>query len=145
MRHVADVSGAVGKINPGRDGNIMLDQRGGTWFSWVWRLQALYFVVTGIWPCLEIRSFQKISGPKTDLWLVKTVGVLVAVIGGVIGMAGMRRRITPEIAGLAIGSSTGLAAIDIFYGGRERISRIYLLDALVEVLFIVAWAIGLRR
>jgi hypothetical protein len=123
----------------------MLDQRGGTWFSWVWRLQALYFVVTGIWPCLEIRSFQKISGPKTDLWLVKTVGVLVAVIGGVIGMAGIRRRITPEIAGLAIGSSAGLAAIDIFYSGRGRISRIYLLDALVEVLFIVAWAVGLRR
>ncbi len=124
---------------------MMLAQPGGKWFPWVWRLQALYFVITGIWPCLEIRSFQKISGPKTDTWLVKTVGVLVGVIGGVIGAAGMRRRITPEIAGLAVGSSAGLAGIDIFYSGRGRISRIYLLDALVEVLFIVAWAVGLRR
>ncbi len=123
----------------------MNDRREETWFSWVSRLQALYFVVTGVWPCLEIRSFQKISGPKTDIWLVKTVGVLVGVIGGVIGVAGMRRRITPEIAGLAVGSSAGLAAIDIFYSGRGRISRIYLLDALVEVLFIVAWGVGLRR
>ena len=101
----------------------MIDKHDGTWFSWVWRLQALYFLVTGIWPCLEIRSFQKISGPKTDIWLVKTVGVLVSVIGGVLGVAGMRRRITPESAGLAV----------------------YLLDALVEVLFIVAWGVGLRR
>ena len=123
----------------------MIDEQNGKWFPWVWRLQALYFVVTGIWPCLEIRSFQKISGPKTDIWLVKTVGVLVAVIGGVLGAAGWRRRITPEIAGLAVGSSAGLAAIDVFYSGRGRISRIYLLDALIEVLFIVAWGVELRR
>lgn len=123
----------------------MIDQQDEKWFSWVWRLQALYFLVTGLWPCLEIRSFQKISGPKTDTWLVKTVGVLVSVIGGVIGVAGMRRRITPEISALAVGSSAGLAAIDIFYSGRGRISRIYLLDALIEALFIVAWGVGSRR
>jgi len=115
------------------------------WFPWLWRLQALYFLVTGLWPCLEIRSFQKVSGPKTDIWLVKTVGVLVSVIGGVIAAAGMRRRITPEIAGLAVGSSAGLAAIDIYYSSRGRISRVYLLDALAEAAFIGAWGAALWR
>lgn len=123
----------------------MADRQSETWFAWVWRVQALYFVVTGIWPCLEIRSFQKVSGPKTDIWLVKTVGVLVSVIGGVIGVAGMRQRITPEIVGLAVGSSVGLAAIDVVYSSRGRISRVYLLDALAQALLIVAWCVALRR
>jgi len=116
-----------------------------SWLPWVWRIQALYFLVTGLWPLIEIRSFQKISGRKTDLWLVKTVGVLITVIGGVIAAAGLRGRITPEIAGLAVGSSAGLAAIDVYYSSRGRISRVYLLDAVAEALIIGAWAVILRR
>ena len=125
--------------------NDVITERVGRWFPWLWRVQALYFVVTGLWPCIEIRSFQKVSGPKTDLWLVKTVGVLVSVIGGVIAAAGMRRRITPEVAGLAVGSSAGLAAIDIYYSSRGRITHVYLLDALAEAVFIGAWGAALWR
>lgn len=123
----------------------MMNRRMEAWLSRVWLVQALYFLVTGIWPLVEIRSFQKISGPKTDIWLVKTVGVLVGVIGGVIALAGSRRRITPEISELAIGSSAGLAAIDVFYVARGRISRVYLLDALLELVLIGAWSVALRR
>jgi hypothetical protein len=107
----------------------------------VWRVHALYNVVTGVWPILHIRSFEAMSGPKTDSWLVKTVGALVGVIGGVIAMAGARKRITPEVVGLAIGSSASLAAIDVVYVSRGRISRVYLLDAMLEVLLIVGWII----
>ncbi len=123
----------------------MVNQRSRTWFSWLWRIQAFYFLVTGLWPLFEIRSFQMISGPKTDIWLVKTVGVLVSVIGAVLGMAGRHQSITPEIAGLAVGSSAGLAAIDVFYSSRGRISRVYLLDAVLELVFIGAWGVALRR
>ena len=45
--------------------------------------QAVYFLLTGIWPLLSIRTFQMVTGRKTDTWLVKTVGVLVAVLVGV--------------------------------------------------------------
>jgi hypothetical protein len=107
----------------------------------VWRIHALYNVVTGVWPILHIRSFEAMSGPKTDRWLVKTVGALVGVIGGVIAMAGARKRITPEVVGLAIGSSASLAAIDVVYVSRGRISRVYLLDAMLEALLIGGWII----
>src|SRR3712207_8811708 len=43
------------------------------------------------------RSFQAVTGPKTDLWLVKTVGVLVIAIGSVLCSAGLRRQAAPEI------------------------------------------------
>ena len=111
----------------------------------VWRIHALYNLVTGIWPILHMRSFEAISGPKTDRWLVKIVGALVGVIGGVIALAGVRQRITPEVATLAIGSCASLAAIDVVYVSRGRISRVYLLDAVLEVLLIVGWIIRWRE
>ncbi|MGB3305336.1 MAG: hypothetical protein WBA63_04060 [Thermomicrobiales bacterium] len=110
----------------------------------VWMLQAAYNTITGIWPLIGMRSFQWITGPKTDLWLVRCVGGLVTVIGIVLGMAGRRGRVTPEITALAVGSSASLAAIDVIYSSRGRISRIYLLDAIINVLFIGAWISRIR-
>jgi hypothetical protein len=46
----------------------------------IFLIQAVYFLITGIWPLLHIESFMKVTGPKRDLWLVKTVGVLVTAI-----------------------------------------------------------------
>src|SRR5438874_11329800 len=72
--------------------------------------QGIYYLLTGLWPLLAISSFQRVTGPKHDLWLVQTVGVLIAVIGGTLLIAGWRRRGTPEIFFLAVGSAVGLAA-----------------------------------
>ena len=101
--------------------------------------QGAYYVITGVWPLVSIRTFQKVTGPKTDLWLVKTVGVVVGVIGGVLAVAGLRRQTAPEIPLLAVGSAAGLAGIDIVYVAKKRISSIYLLDAAAELLLIAGW------
>ncbi|MDQ3657457.1 MAG: hypothetical protein M3457_20570 [Chloroflexota bacterium] len=115
------------------------------WLPRIWLLHAAYDLVTGIWPIVDIRSFQKVTGPKADLWLVKTVGLVVTVIGAVIGSAGIRKRITPEVAGLAIGSSAALAAIDVVYVGKGRISPVYLLDVLMSVVLVGGWTLAIRR
>ena len=104
--------------------------------------QGVYYALTGIWAILDIRSFQKITGPKTDIWLVKTVGALVVAIGAALGMAGLRRNETPEIAVLGAGSAAALGAIDVVYVARKRISPIYLLDAVAEAGIIVMWVLG---
>lgn len=101
--------------------------------------QAAYYIVTGVWPLLHLRSFEWVSGPKTDRWLVKAVGVLVTAIGVPLGVAGWRRTIAPETALLATGSALGLAAVDVVYVAKQRISPIYLLDAVAEVGFGVGW------
>jgi hypothetical protein len=111
----------------------------------VWIVHTAYDVVSGLWPLVGIESFQKVSGRKTDIWLVKTVALLVLAIGATIGAAGARRRITPEVAGLAIGSSMALAVIDVAYVGKDRISRVYLLDALANALLIAGWLLAWRR
>jgi hypothetical protein len=105
--------------------------------------QGLYFFLTGVWPIIDIASFQKVTGPKTDLWLVKTVGVIVAVIGAVLILAGATGEITYSIRLLALGSAAGLATIDVIYVTKRVISPIYLLDALLELAIIILWVGGI--
>jgi hypothetical protein len=108
-------------------------------------VQGGYFLVTGIWPWVSMRTFEMVTGPKTDDWLVKTVGVLIAVIGGVLTRAGLRRQVSPAVRALAVGSAASLAGVDVLYVARRRISPIYLLDAVLELGLIAAWALSGRR
>ena len=105
--------------------------------------QAVYYIATGVWGLVDIRSFQAVTGPKVDTWLVKTVSALVIAIGGALGLAGRSGRSgSPEIVLLAAGSAAGLAGVDLYYVAKKRISPVYLLDALGELFFTVGWLIA---
>lgn len=101
--------------------------------------QGVYYLVTGVWPFISMETFQAITGPKVDGWLVKMVGALVTVVGGVLFMAGLRRRVTSEITVLAVGNALAFMGIDITYAARKRISPIYLADAVLQVFFLIGW------
>ena len=75
-------------------------------------VQGIYFLITGIWPLIHMHSFLAITGPKTDLWLVKTVGLILAVIGAVLLYAQATATINPPVVALAIGSAASLALVD---------------------------------
>lgn len=100
--------------------------------------QGLFYVVMGLWPAANIASFMAVTGKKTDVWLVKTAGLLIAVIGAAI-LAG-RTDPGPQGLILAAGSAAALAAVDIVYCAKRVISPVYLFDAAVESLLVVAWA-----
>jgi hypothetical protein len=104
-------------------------------------LQAIYYALTGVWPLVHMPSFLAVTGPKVDLWLVETVGVLVAVVGAGLAVAAVRGHVSFEVALIAIGSALGLAAIDVIYVARGRIPAIYLLDAAAEAVLIIAWLV----
>ena len=107
-------------------------------------IQGIYFFLTGVWPLVDIGSFQKVTGPKTDLWLVKTVGALVAVVGAVLFVAGISTAVTFEVFLLAIGTASALALVDIIYVRRGTISSIYLWDAAAEITMIGLWLVALN-
>lgn len=95
--------------------------------------QGACFVVTGVWGNLHPRSFQLVTGPKQDYWLVRVVGALVLVIGLIVGRTGMRdERPRGDIIALAAGSAAVLGAIEAYYAAKRRISLIYLADGVVE-------------
>lgn len=43
--------------------------------------QGLYYCFTGLWALLSMRTFEKVTGPKNDHWLVKIIGLMLVVIG----------------------------------------------------------------
>jgi hypothetical protein len=107
--------------------------------------QGVLYVVTGVWPLVSLRSFERVTGPKVDGWLVKTVGVVVACVGAVLLAAARRDRVTPEITLLGVSTAASLTAIDVVYVSRRRISPIYLADALAELMLIAGWVLAWRR
>jgi len=113
--------------------------------STVARLQGWFYVATGAWPLLDIRSFQAVTGPKVDLWLVRAVAVLVLVIGAVLLQARHRRRPSDEIVLLGVGCALGLAAIDLVFASTGRIAPVYFADAAVELVFAAGWGLACLR
>jgi len=103
------------------------------------RAHGVMNVVGGVWPLLHIGSFEAVFGPKTDRWLVKTVAGLL-IVNGLAQLAtspsadGMR-----QARRLGVGTAAVLAAIDLVYVAAGRISKMYLLDAALEVAWIMAW------
>ena len=98
--------------------------------------QALYYVVTGGWPVVHMGSFEAITGPKVDDWLVQMVGLLAAAIGVTLAVAVRSRRWGAEVRTLAILSALAFTAIDFRYALSGRISPIYLADAAAELLLV---------
>lgn len=96
--------------------------------------QGIYYVVTGLWSLVGIDHFQRVTGPKTDTWLVKAVGALVAAIGAALAVSAFRRRIPAETALLAAGAALSLTAVDTVYVAKGRIPRVYLFDAAAETI-----------
>lgn len=87
------------------------------------------------------------TGPKTDDWLVHTVGLLAAAIGVALLTGGRRRVVSLETRLLAGAAAAAFGVIDVVYVLRGTIARIYLADAAAEALILVAllFARGRRR
>jgi hypothetical protein len=108
-------------------------------------VQGVFYAATGLWALVDLDSFMAVTGPKTDRWLVKTVGILVTVIGAVLLFAWRRGAVPAEVVLLAAGSALSLAAIDLVYVSSGTIPPIYLLDAVAEVGLALAWMPAARR
>jgi len=107
--------------------------------------QGGYYIGTGVAPFISRRAFEAVTGPKKEWWLVETVGLLVTAVGAGVATAAARDRVTPEITIVAAGCAGGLAAIDIVYAARGRISPAYLADAAAQIALLAAHANASRR
>lgn len=102
-------------------------------------LQGLYFMITGIWPLVHIESFLYITGCKTDIWLVKTVGLLILPYSVLCFYAVTNTKRNNVIAIVNIMCCLGLAGIDLYYYLKGAISWVYLIDLSLEIVFSTYW------
>lgn len=101
--------------------------------------QACFYAFTGLWPLLHYRSFEKITGPKTDKWLVITVGYLISASAFVFSLAALKPQPPKEVCYFALLDSVLLFGIDTYYVSKKVISRVYLYDAVAEAALFLAW------
>lgn len=100
------------------------------------RFQAGYYVLTGASPLLSRRTFEAVTGPKRDWWLVQMVGLLAITNGFAIFIGAKRERVARETVTLSVLSALSFMTIDVVYALSGRISKIYLGDAVVEAVLI---------
>ncbi len=96
------------------------------------RIQAVYYLASWLFPLVSMATFERITGPKVDKWLVQMVGLLAAGIGLSLFLGARRKTIDESIFALSLASALAFAGIDIVHAVRRRISPIYLADAGVE-------------
>lgn len=107
--------------------------------------QSAVYIATGIWPILDIHSFIMVTGPKIDIWLVKTVGLLITATGVVMLTALRRHEFNYSVILLAFLNALFLTAIDVYYALTDVISDIYLFDAAMETALWLFWGFVLIR
>jgi hypothetical protein len=106
-------------------------------------VQGFYYLITGVWPILHMRSFLKVTGSKTDLWLVRMVGALIIAISLGLILAGINRQFNPPLIVIAMSSTLAFIAIELIYTAKRVISPVYLADAVVELGLLLWWTLAL--
>jgi energy-converting hydrogenase Eha subunit E len=99
--------------------------------------QGVYFLITGVWPIVSITTFEAVTGPKTDDWLVQTVGGLAAAVGLSLFYGLRHRTVSAYIVFVAIATAAAFFLVDVIFSLRGIISKIYLIDAAVQAVLIL--------
>jgi hypothetical protein len=103
------------------------------------RVHGVFNVLNGLWPLVHMSSFETVFGPKTDKWLVRTVGGLLLANGIAQFRAGNGIAEVQQARRIGLGTAATLTTIDLVYVGNGTLSRMYLLDAAAELLWIALW------
>jgi hypothetical protein len=110
----------------------------------VWS-HASYIFITAVWPLIDIESFMAVTGPKTDIWLVKTVGALLIPVALTMAAHTMIDSDKRPLATLAGCTAVAFISIDVYYALNDTISDVYLADAAIELIFLIGWMFYGRR
>lgn len=113
-----------------------------------WRVvaagQGVYYLVTGIWPSISPATFQAVTGPKVEMWLVQLFGFLICVPACLLLWAVWRGRLAGGTVGAAVGTAAVLMVGDVVYVAQGHIGPVYLIDALAELILLACWAVAMR-
>jgi hypothetical protein len=105
-------------------------------------VQTIIYALVALWALIHIDSFMLVTGPKTDIWLVKTVSLLsLAVTFCFITQLLLPVTDPIPVTVLAMSCCVFFATLDFYYAGTDVISDIYLVDGVIQVLLLCGWLI----
>jgi hypothetical protein len=99
--------------------------------------QGVALIGLGAWPIASMSTFERVTGPKHDDWLVRTVGGLCVAIGtGLVVGSGRATNVRP----LGVATAATFLVTDVVGVRSGRLRPVYLLDAVAEGAIIAGWA-----
>ena len=109
-------------------------------------VQGFYTFITALWAIIDIDSFMQVTGPKTDIWLVKTLSIVLVAVGLTL-LAHLKHSEQPVYPAIVLGAltSVSLAFIDFYYTSKNVISFVYAFDGMIEIFFFLGWLIVLYK
>ncbi|HEY6974642.1 MAG TPA: hypothetical protein VH396_00040 [Chitinophagaceae bacterium] len=87
----------------------------------------------------------EVTGPKTDIWLVKTVSLLLLSVSLCFITGLLIKTDRRPLIILATACCISLASIDFYYAGKKIISPVYYVDGILQLIFLFVWIIILPR
>src|SRR5215211_5814540 len=102
-------------------------------------VQGTYILLTALWGLIDIESFMQVTGPKTDIWLVKTVSLLLLPVCVCFACALFHQMHPLPVILTGLTAAAGLAFVDFYYTAHRVIKWVYALDGAAQVLFIFVW------
>jgi hypothetical protein len=100
-------------------------------------VHAAYYVVTGAWAVVDRTSFERLTGPKRDYWLVRLVGGLAVCVGTSLGATVVTGRKRQQDVTLALATSLAFVVADVH--AARLLSRVYIGDVVLHAFFVPAW------
>lgn len=104
-------------------------------------LQGFYFLLTVVWPLIDIESFMKVTGPKVDTWLVVTVSWLLLPYTLIALTAAFNWvKINKLLIFVMILVSLALAGVEFYYYLMGRIRWVYAAGGVLQLIFAGWWS-----
>ncbi|HET9624594.1 MAG TPA: FAD-dependent oxidoreductase [Kofleriaceae bacterium] len=99
--------------------------------------QGAYYVASGLWPVVSLRSYEALAGRERHGWFVRAVGGAVAAIGAALLRDDTTTPRRTRRIGIAAALALGAASLGIALNRRKK--AVYLVDAAVQAGFAAAW------
>lgn len=107
-------------------------------------VHGVYLLIGGAWPLLHLRSFEAITGPKSDDFLVRSVALLLLLAGSIL-LAQRKAPFERSAVQMAMGTSFSLGCVAVISALGGWIWKIYLIDGAIHLLFVLAWTVLLLK
>lgn len=103
--------------------------------------QGAYYAVAGAWPIMHARSFEAVTGPKPDRFVLESTGALFAAAGLAL-VAAASRDGAPDGSARLLSALVPAASTLAVLRHRPEIRPVYVADAVVQCAFGTAVAIA---
>lgn len=108
--------------------------------------QGVFYVITGLWPIIHLRSFERITGRRREGWLAKAMGGMITAVGAALIVGSLESKAPRSLRVLGMGSALALGLADLVFATRGRkAQKAYLADAVAEGAAFTGWVIAKPR